>query len=191
VHPPQQGLIFRGPTAEHLTLDWLVADPFLVTRVVHMLDCVSYDGQYGELRWQRYDYGIDCDSTEYTAYSYVAWLMLLLYPIGIPVGAFWVFYQNRKRLLDRSHHRHGIAGDEALPESDRRGRDKTSIWSLLGMDSLEPKKPWWHGNRDTFYFMVRDYRPEYYYFVSCSLHVCLICAHIDSDTVLAKRAGDR
>lgn len=142
------------------------ADPFLVTRVVHMLDCANYIvGPESELSLQRYDYAIDCNSSQYTIVKYTAWLMLFCYPLGIPAFAFWVFHKNRKRLLDRSHHRHSLGDqDELSAGEDRTATDKTSIWALLGTNAVK-SKPWWYGNRDTFYFMVRDYKPKYYYFV--------------------------
>jgi hypothetical protein len=132
-----------------------------------MLACADYTiGPESVLSWQRYDYSINCDSTKYTKVRYAAGLMLVLYPIGIPVFALWIFRKNRKRLLDRSHHRHSIEDDEATsPDEDRPAPAKTSIWTFFGAGALKAKKPWWHGNRDTFYFMVRDYKPQYYYFV--------------------------
>ena len=105
------------------------------TRVIHMFGCGTYkgynDGDTVDL--QQYNLAIDCSGLEYKAFQDLAVIMFLVYPIGVPVGAFSVFYKNRTRLMVRDN---------------RLGLKRTDSASAHAT-------PWWYGDRETFYFMVR------------------------------------
>eukprot|EP01047_Picozoa_sp_COSAG01_P114055 COSAG01_NODE_42743_length_437_cov_0.576923_1_plen_77_part_10 len=66
----------------------------------------------------------------------------ICYPIGVPVFASWVYYKNWARL-------HGLHHAPVTREQYRSS-------NLANVEDL----PWWYGDRSTFYFFVRDYRPN-------------------------------
>jgi serine/threonine protein kinase len=123
--------------------------PFLSTRICHMFSCVKLHAKDNELEeWHRYDYSIDCAGTEYQGFRLIAVIMFVVYPVGVPAFAMWVFKRNWTRL-------YGLTSAPAAVVQQQR---------LTPSMSAAAKLPWWHGDRSTFYFMVRDYRPRFFYF---------------------------
>jgi hypothetical protein len=47
------------------------------------------------LIWTQTDYTIDCNSDSYQAYTVVAYVFILLYPIGVPACFGLLLYRNR------------------------------------------------------------------------------------------------
>ena len=138
--------------------------PFITMRIFHMFGCrpLYVDGGEGLQKtesWHRYDYNIDCLGPVYLDFAFVAKVMVVVYPIGIPLFCFWMFYMNRDRLKDTSSLGAGpqVGNEGTSPEEP----ESPFVW-------MEPPKtvalPWWHGDRTVFFFMVRDYKPQYYYF---------------------------
>ena len=72
--------------------------------------------------------------------------MFVVYPVGVPTFAMWVFYKNWARLH----------GQQYAPIAKR----QPSLPSSHTVEQL----PWWYGDRSTFHFMVRDYRPGVFFF---------------------------
>jgi hypothetical protein len=103
-----------------------------------MFSCVTLDSRDGETEeWHRYDLNVDCKSSEYQSFRVMAIIMFGVYPVGVPVFAIWVFSRNWARLF----------GFDSAPVA----RHVLST-------------PWWYGDRRTFNFMVRDYKPRVFYF---------------------------
>jgi serine/threonine protein kinase len=125
--------------------------PFLTTRILHMFGCETLHANDDFEEWQQFDYHIDCrHDRQYKSFEVIAGVMILVYPLGVPAGAFWIFYQNRLRLQDASTH----------SSVDNTGGQQNNSNTALESVSV----PWWYGNRGTFHFMVRDYKPRFYYF---------------------------
>ena len=123
-------------------------------RICHMFSCrelyaegTGPFGQHATERWHSYDYSIDCDDAGYRFWENLAWIMFFAYPLGIPAFSLWIFNKNASRLTDNSS-LSGIAQQES-PDA--------SPFSEAWMVPQEKRKvPWWHGDRSTFFFMVRD-----------------------------------
>ena len=116
--------------------------PFLVTRIFHMFSCRALDTGNGAEHWHRYDYSIDCDGAKFAMFRLLAMLMVLVYPVGVPAFAFWVFHKNADRLQDTSSTYQNF--ETLLDDAPQAPRSEVS------------SVPWWHGDRSTFHFMVRD-----------------------------------
>jgi hypothetical protein len=120
--------------------------PFLATKICHVFKCVriSPSGTTTDIEeWQQYNMEVDCSDDAYKSLQTVAVLFFIIYPIGVPALTMYVFWKNYPRL-------HGLS---TAPVA----RD----WAIR--EGYTEKLPWWHGDRDTFYFMVRDYRPRFFY----------------------------
>ena len=131
--------------------------PFLVTRICHLLDCAEYrytknwDQTDSEI-WQQYDYSVNCDEPKYKKYRIFAYLMLLVYPIGLPTLAMTVFYKNRRRLLDASSHNLGQETDDDDEKGSLNNKIKRSsllldsIWADIGIETVSDsqKRRWWY-----------------------------------------------
>eukprot|EP01051_Picozoa_sp_SAG22_P012861 SAG22_NODE_1377_length_4550_cov_2.979555_2_plen_997_part_00 len=83
--------------------------------------------------WHRDDYATSCTTPRHSAYTSVALVMVLVFPLGVPGFMLFMLQLNRKWLRD--------------PEN---------------VDVPE-KKSWYIGGRKKFEFLVKDYKPEYYY----------------------------
>ena len=114
--------------------------PFLTTRIFHMFSCKYYTSKgSGDESWHRYDYNIDClHDNLYRDFEKAAGCMVLLYPIGIPAFTLWILRKNSDRLKHTSQTQHS---------------------AYTGVTGQQTALPWWHGDRTTFLFMVRDYKP--------------------------------
>ena len=53
---------------------------------------------YNGSSYLRADYSVDCDSSDYTSIYSLAIIMVLVYPIGIPLIYFVMLYKNREKL---------------------------------------------------------------------------------------------
>jgi serine/threonine protein kinase len=123
--------------------------PFLATRICHMFQCEqlkSYNSQNDPdvESWHLYDFEIDCYSQTYLNFAKAAYVMIAVYPIGGPCFAGWIFAKNWRRLFSTNT----APAKSALSDSH----------------TFDESPPWWHGDRTTFYFMVRDYKPHFFYF---------------------------
>jgi hypothetical protein len=71
------------------------------TVVFNYFKCrVFVDNVYGNSRYLYRDYSVDCDSTRYISYLPWAILMILVYPIGIPLLYFCLLWKHRETLRD-------------------------------------------------------------------------------------------
>eukprot|EP01045_Picozoa_sp_COSAG04_P013961 COSAG04_NODE_1019_length_8734_cov_2.287319_2_plen_793_part_00 len=109
-------------------------------------------------RWHSYDYSINCDDAGYRFWENLASCMFVVYPLGIPALSLWIFRKNANRLKDTSSQLSGVE----LVEKD--SPDASPFAEAWRMPQEKRKVPWWYGDRSTFFFMVRDYQPQYYYF---------------------------
>jgi len=79
------------------------------TKPIHYFKCEEYalpDGSHE--RYLSADVSIDCDGDEWEAYSKYAAVMILVYPVGIPLMYYVMIYRQRR-----------ILSDEALVEAER------------------------------------------------------------------------
>lgn len=140
----------------------MCADPLLTLRIFHMFGCREFKQSHDEPTenesWHRYDYSIDCNSSEYLGFRTLAQVMIVVYPVGIPAFVLWIFHRNSGRLTDESLLAPASTLDNTIqPEED--AMEFSSSWS-----TAQKTPPWWYGNRTTFNFMVRDFQPRYYFF---------------------------
>ena len=123
--------------------------PFLGAKICHVFKCVSLrSSAYDVEEWQQYNMEVDCSDPLYKSLQSVALLMFLIYPIGVPAITIFCYVKNFTRL-------HGL---QSAPVA----RERATLPPEFQMEHT--KLPWWHGDRDTFHFMVRDYQPKYFFF---------------------------
>ena len=89
------------------------------------------------------DYSTDCTTAQHTAYENLASIMVLVFPIGVPGFMYMVLLMNRKWLRDPVNEK---------PPEDHSNADRC----VRGCGCFL-------GNREKFEFLVKDYKPEYYY----------------------------
>ena len=113
-----------------------------------MFQCVELEKLDDSIheKWQVFDYSIDCTTREYKLASQVAWMMFIVYPVGVPCFAMYVFWKNWARL-------HGMESAPVTRQHNSQMSEPTKI-----------RQKWYYGDRTTFYFMVRDYKPHVFYF---------------------------
>ena len=80
--------------------------------------------------------------------------------IGVPLFSAWNFAKNWRRL---------------------NSPDTASLTARLStpLPLQAAPKPWWYGDRSTFYFVVRDYKPEYFFFEIVDF--AQVCTHGNCD----------
>lgn len=129
-------------------LSYHITPCYAQTRICHVYSCVRLfpHGNEGIEIWQQYDYSVDCASPGYKTLQIVSVFMFITYPIGVPVFAMWVYHKNWSRLH----------GQHYAPVTREQFRS-SNVATVQEM-------PWWYGDRSTFYFMVRDYRSDVFYF---------------------------
>jgi serine/threonine protein kinase len=140
--------------------------PFLTTRIFHMFYCKSLLVDDGSIeKWHRYDFSVNCMAATYLSFRFAAYAMVIVYPLGIPTFVSWIFFKNRERLttMDISTRKREHAALDTSAQSE--WASFKTAWTtferkLIKHDAL----PWYYGDRDSFYFLIRDYNPKYYYF---------------------------
>lgn len=120
-----------------------------VTRqVFRMFDCRPLDdgaetqGTYSDGEtfalaaesWHQDDFATSCTTDKHAQFITIAWAMVFLFPLGVPAFMFITLFLNRKWLSDAA---------KPLPPLEKRG--------------------WYIGDREKFEFLVKDYKPQYYY----------------------------
>jgi len=71
--------------------------PSVSVKIMQFFVCKEFDEYEGQTRFLRADFSINCDSSRYLGMKAYAVLMVLLYPIGIPVLYFYRMFAFRKR----------------------------------------------------------------------------------------------
>ena len=164
------GGIARSPWAvlqNRMFMTVFVFYTFITTRIFHMFSCRSlYDGLGTYESWHRWDYEIDCNGTTYRLHWHLATIMAFVYPVGLPVVSLWIMYKNADRLKHASAPQafdHWSDDSEAPHASDAPATSsERSLWAV--QQQKESTLPWWYGDRQTFGFMVLDYKPSCYFF---------------------------
>ncbi len=138
--------------------------PFLATRVFHMFACRQLSG--GE-SFHQYDYTIDCTGLTYLRFKGLAALCVVIYPCGVPILMFALLYRNRERLEQ------AYLGNETFEAEDElstlNGATRLSVRSTSTVTTTSPARPWWFGDRETFDFIVAEFRPEFWFFETIDL----------------------
>jgi hypothetical protein len=118
-----------------LVLTYLVL-PGTTMAIFRTFPCESFDDG---TRWLRADYSIDCTSSQHKIAVAYASVMVLVYPVGVPAGYFYILWRNRG-FLNPVVARDGMLLDAALVARDQ-NKDKISSFSFL-WKSYEPRT-WW------------------------------------------------
>jgi hypothetical protein len=83
----------------------LLLFPGLVTKIFSMFRCQTFDGIEDKLLLVQ-DFSINCYYGEHVTFSFVAWIFLLLYVLGIPFMIFFLLWSNKKYLHDIESKKH-------------------------------------------------------------------------------------
>jgi hypothetical protein len=116
--------------------------------------CQTFDSSYG--RYLRVDYSIDCDSSTHVAFQFYAAIMVLIYPIGIPL-MYYMLLRDMKDKLDPGQKRLTAelgSEEKGLAESIRLRKEyqetDPDLKSLAFLyESYEPQC-WWFEVAETF-----------------------------------------
>ncbi|GMI20590.1 hypothetical protein TeGR_g10141 [Tetraparma gracilis] len=129
-----------------LALTFLVL-PSISIKIFSTFACRTFDGEYGS--FLKVDYSIDCMSDEHKLAEKYALVMVLFYPVGIPVMYLVLLYRKRA-LLDPGQVKftHEL-GDEqkgmekAMEERTKLEEDDPSLASLSFLYSAYEPQCWW------------------------------------------------
>ena len=121
--------------------------PPLLLLYLFSFACRFFDGDYGS--FLKVDYSIDCDSEGHKFYEAYAGLMILIYPVGIPLMYFILLYRRRDE-LDPGQERftHELGSEEAgmkkaIAERERLMLADPSLASLSFLFGAYEPKCWW------------------------------------------------
>ena len=72
--------------------------PAVTTEILAIYDCEALDGRDGDgtTPYMRHDYSVRCEGWTYTCYRAYATLMILVWPLGVPLLYFALLYRRRR-----------------------------------------------------------------------------------------------
>ncbi|CAN0542863.1 unnamed protein product, partial [Laminaria digitata] len=125
----------------------------------------------------RADYSISCKTSLHTFFEVYAWLMILLYPIGIPVLYAAILWKNRELLNPRLHITHDGTDDAttgADPETADHFPSATPVLCITRNGQAKHS----YSSEDTVPSVTDVYRnagPDLYYFevIECGRRILL------------------
>jgi hypothetical protein len=128
-----------------LALTFLIL-PSVSIKIFSTFACQEFDDGNSFLK---VDYNLDCNSARHTAFEVYAWIMILVYPVGIPLGYFIMLFRVRKLLKagqvekeNEEGRRRGLL-EEALAKRKENEEKNPTLRALSFLyDSYEPKY-WW------------------------------------------------
>ena len=100
------------------------------TVVFSMLDCQEFDDGYG--RYLKADYSLSCDTTEHAQMEVYAKIMILVYPVGVPL--LYVFILGREYRLLRDE----AARQKALLDDGSDASHSKMLW-----ETYDARCWWW------------------------------------------------
>ncbi|GMH92878.1 hypothetical protein TL16_g12477 [Triparma laevis f. inornata] len=128
-----------------LTLTFIVL-PSVSIKIFSTFACQRFDGDYGS--YLKADFSINCNSDEHKAYQTYAALMILLFPIGVPVMYFVLLYKKREKLdPGQRHFATRTSEEDALKEAlairAKLELEDSSLRSLSFLYSSYEPRMWW------------------------------------------------
>ncbi|GMH98757.1 hypothetical protein TrVE_jg2081 [Triparma verrucosa] len=128
-----------------LTLTFIVL-PSVSIKIFSTFACQRFDGDYGS--YLKADFSINCNSDEHKAFQTYAALMILLFPIGVPVMYFVLLYKKREKLdpgqgLFASTTSPEGALEKALSIRAKHESEDTLLLSLRFLYSSYEPRMWW------------------------------------------------
>ena len=72
--------------------------PTIIKNLLQIINCSEIDGEY----YLNKDYSITCFEGRHYEFALVAYILILIYGLGIPLGSFYFLYQYRNRLYSGS-----------------------------------------------------------------------------------------
>jgi len=138
---------FRNKIFSSFLLGTFLILPTMSVKIFSTFACKEFDGDFGT--HLKVDYSIDCDSDEHAMYELYAYVMILVYPVGIPLLYFVLLHNARKKLdlgqLDFAFELNGEAAgqEKALEERKKHEESDPDIKALVFLyGSYEPKCYW-------------------------------------------------
>jgi len=103
-------------------------------KIFATLQCETLDDHPERHSFLRIDFRVDCKTTFYTIMWWYAVVMIVIYPIGIPLTYIYIFYKNREKLreLQSLELRHVIASRQL----DDKLRHKEAVRSRLSAAAM-------------------------------------------------------
>jgi len=122
--------------------------PTMSVKIFSTFACKEFDRGFG--KFLKVDFSINCDSVEHSTYKLYAYLMILMYPIGIPVLYYYLLNKARK-FLDPGQRKFasqlkGVAAGRKKALKERKKYEKL------------------HPEVLALSFLYEAYEPQYYWF---------------------------
>jgi hypothetical protein len=128
-----------------------LALPGVSISIFQMLNpCTDVDPNNVEPGYDKYltvDLTISCDSHRYRNGKFWAYLMIFVYPVGLPLFYFYLLYSFK----DVIYNRHNYSGDNP---------NVSAIIRQVGVDAFNTKRR----NLSALSFLYSSYKPKYWYF---------------------------
>ncbi|CAN0479076.1 unnamed protein product, partial [Discosporangium mesarthrocarpum] len=127
-------------------------------------------------RYLREDYSISCDTKEYQGYRVYASIMVLVYPVGIPLLYFWILWRNRSKLnpkLDSTVHTPGHTQPQPTMTPQEEILYNKELQAKVSSRKKDP-------DLAPSLFLWKDFGPSLYYYevVECGRRILLTGALI-------------
>ena len=132
------------------------------TFVFRFFSCVKFD-QAGRdpsmMKVLMADMSIDCRSDRYKQTSIYVWIMVAIYPIGIPLAAFYVLYTHRRQINPQVE----------IPEAKRGKRG--SLFRVCSTRQMERDIEVRNQKEDlkAFTFLFEEYEPRCWWYAAAEL----------------------
>ena len=138
------------------------------TTVLRFFNCVEYEsvnanGRLTTLRVLQADHGISCDSPSYKKWTVYAWMMVFIYPIGIPLLYLAELWYHRKA-INPDVSTGALPAADAPPDGDAPSAGLT-IMTERHVQELKVKLRSEDKSIQHLEFLFRDYEPRAYLFI--------------------------
>jgi len=154
--------------------------PSTTAKIFKIFNCIDvdpdhYDKTGAAHRFLLVDYAVDCDSANYKFGLSWAYIMILVYPIGLPSMFFTLLFVNRSEIRLRGlKQRENTFLDSLVDMSEEDRADHMKMFEKKkDRDNRKPS----NGLVDALGFLFEAYKPEYWCVLSASVH-----AHIHTRT---------
>jgi hypothetical protein len=120
--------------------------PSVSVRIFTTFACRDFDNGSSFLKA---DFSLDCLSSQYSIFSVYAGLMIVVYPVGIPLLYFFLLFRKRKLLMagqvereKEEGRRKGLLEEALVKRDENEGKDPALEALSFLYESYEPKY-WW------------------------------------------------
>jgi hypothetical protein len=127
-----------------LALTFLIL-PSVSIKIFSTFSCQDFDDRTSHLK---VDYNLDCKADNYGLFKAYAWIMVMIYPVGIPLGYFIMLFRVRRLLKAGQIEKENVnimntALEKALEERANNEANNPTLKALSFLYSSYQPKYWW------------------------------------------------